>query len=47
LLNYIFLKLLVEELKLYPTVSKIITTFFVVGFSYVSQRNFSFKTEKK
>ncbi len=45
-LNYIFLKILVEEMKIYPTVSKIITTFFVVGFSYVSQRNFSFKSSE-
>lgn len=44
LLNYIFLKILVDQMKLYPTVSKVITTFFVVGFSYLFQRNFSFKS---
>ena len=47
LLNYIFLKLLVEQLHLYPTVSKIMITFIVVGFSYLAQKYFSFKTEKK
>jgi putative flippase GtrA len=45
-LNYFFLKLLVEHVHLYPTVSKIITTFFVIAFSYVSQRHFSFKSTK-
>jgi putative flippase GtrA len=44
LLNYAFLKLLVDQLHFYPTISKIITTFFVVGFSYLAQRHFSFKT---
>lgn len=46
LLNYVFLKILVEQFHIYPTVSKLITTFFVVAFSYVSQKNFSFKTAK-
>jgi putative flippase GtrA len=46
LLNYAFLKVLVERMHIYPTVSKIITTFFVVGFSYMSQKYFSFKTPK-
>jgi putative flippase GtrA len=46
LMNYFFLKLFVEYLHFYPTVAKIITTFLVVAFSYFSQRNFSFKTEK-
>ncbi len=43
LLNYVFLKVLVEKIGLFPTVAKVITTFFVVAFSYISQRNFSFK----
>ncbi|MFN6373941.1 MAG: GtrA family protein [Chitinophagia bacterium] len=46
LMNYAFLKILVEKLHIYPTVSKIITTFFVVGFSYLAQKHFSFKTPK-
>jgi putative flippase GtrA len=45
-LNYFFLKLLVEHFHLYPTVSKLITTFFVIAFSYISQRHFSFKSTK-
>lgn len=44
LLNYGFLKVLVDQLHIYPTVAKIITTFFVVAFSYLAQRHFSFKT---
>ena len=47
LLNYVFLKLFVEQLHFYPTVSKLIITFIVVGFSYLAQKYFSFKTEKK
>lgn len=43
LLNYVFLKLFVEVFGWYPTLSKIITTFFVVAFSYFSQKNFTFK----
>lgn len=46
-LNYIFLKLFVEQLHIYPTISKFITTFFVVGVSFVSQKYFSFKTSSK
>lgn len=47
LLNYVFLKILVDQLHLYPTVAKIITTFFVVCVSYVSQKYFSFKTSSE
>ncbi len=46
LLNYVFLKLFVEIFGWYPTPSKILTTFFVVAFSYVSQKNFTFKPAK-
>ena len=42
-LNYIFLKLFVERLEWYPTPSMIVTTAIVIVFSYLSQRNFSFK----
>lgn len=44
-LNYVFLKIFVEQLHIYPTVSKVIITFIVVGFSYLAQKYFSFKTE--
>lgn len=43
ILNYGFLKLFVEVFGWYPTISKIVTTFFVVAFSYVTQKNFTFK----
>lgn len=46
-LNYIFLKFFVEQLHIYPTVSKFLTTFFVVGVSFVSQKYFSFRTSSK
>lgn len=44
LLNYILLKLFVEYLFIWPTISKIITTVFVVAYSYFIQRYFTFKT---
>lgn len=43
LLNYFFLKLFVEQLGFYPTISKILTTVIVVSFSYLTQRFFTFK----
>ncbi|MFO7721848.1 MAG: GtrA family protein [Bacteroidales bacterium] len=44
LLNYVLLKFFVEQCRIYPTPSKIITTVVVVIYSYVMQRYFSFKT---
>ena len=46
-LNYIFLKLFVGSFGWYPTPAKIITTFIVVIFSYVSQTYFSFGIKRK
>jgi putative flippase GtrA len=43
LLNYIFLKFFVEVMGWWPLPSKIVTTFFVVAFSYISQKKFAFK----
>ena len=43
-LNYIFLKLFVDALEWNATLAKIVTTFFVVIFSYTSQKNFTFKS---
>ncbi|WP_439182211.1 GtrA family protein [Carboxylicivirga taeanensis] len=43
LLNYILLKVFVELLGIYPTMAKILTTIVVVGYSYVSQKYFTFK----
>lgn len=45
-LNIFFIKLLVEQYKIYPTLAKIITTVVVVTFSYFTQRHFSFKESK-
>lgn len=43
LLNYGFLKLFVETFGWWPLPAKIATTFFVVMFSYFSQKKFAFK----
>jgi putative flippase GtrA len=42
-LNYGFLKLFVDVFGWYPTPSKLITTVFVVAFSYLTQKNYTFK----
>ncbi|MGI8950210.1 MAG: GtrA family protein [Chitinophagaceae bacterium] len=42
-LNYFFLKLFVEKFGWYPTLSMMASTVIIVFFSYVSQRNFSFR----
>ncbi len=47
LLNYIFLKLFVEQLHIYPTIAKIITTAIVVTFSYLTQKHFTFRAERE
>jgi putative flippase GtrA len=44
-LNYIFIKLFVEQCHLYPTVSKILTTLIVVAFSFITQKKFTFKSD--
>lgn len=45
LLNYVFLKFFVEVFGWWPLPSKIATTFFVVAFSYFSQKKFAFRTQ--
>lgn len=45
-LNYMFLKIFIEQLHIHAIISKIITTVFVVTFSYLSQKHFTFKTKK-
>ena len=42
-LNYILLKVFVEQFHIYPVIAQVVTTFIVVVFSYIAQRNFSFK----
>ena len=44
LLNYAFLKILVEFGGFWPTLAKIITTVIVVIYSYFAQKLFTFKT---
>lgn len=44
-LNYMFLKIFIEQLHIYPTPAKIITTVIVVAFSYLSQKHFTFRTK--
>lgn len=45
-LNYILLNFFTLELKWWPLPSKLITTVVVVLFSYLTQRNFSFRATK-
>ena len=44
-LNYVFIKLFVEQFHIYPTIAKILTTVIVVSFSYLTQKQFTFKVE--
>jgi len=44
-LNYIFIKLFVEHFHIYPTIAKIFTTAIVVTFSYLTQKNYTFKAQ--
>lgn len=43
ILNYVFIKLFVEQFHIYPTVSKILTTIVVVSFSYITQKKYTFQ----
>lgn len=47
ILNYVLLKFFVDFCGLYPTPSKVITTVFLVIYSYYSQRYFTFQTAKR
>ena len=47
LLNYILLKILVENLFVHAVPAQLITVVVVVLFSYLAQRNFSFKAKEK
>ena len=44
-MNYVFIKLFVEQFGIFPTVAKMLTTVIVVSFSYLTQKNFTFKKE--
>ena len=47
ILNYAFLKTLVEYLGFYPTIARIFTTCIIVTFSFLSQKHFTFKERKE
>ena len=47
LLNYSFLKIMVEYMHFYPTVARIFATGIIVTFSYLSQKHFTFKERKE
>lgn len=44
-LNYMLLKIFVEYFHVYAVIAQIFTTCIVVVFSYLAQRNFSFKAD--
>ncbi|HUS00448.1 MAG TPA: GtrA family protein [Chitinophagaceae bacterium] len=46
-LNYAFLKTLVEYMHFYPTIARIFTTCIIVTFSFLSQKHFTFKERKE
>ncbi|HWR32135.1 MAG TPA: GtrA family protein [Chitinophagaceae bacterium] len=46
-LNYLLLKIFVEKFHIYPVIAQIFTTCIVVLFSYIAQRNFSFKATRE
>lgn len=45
-INYIGLKIFVEELHFYPTPSKMIITLITIILSYIGQKKFTFRTKK-
>lgn len=45
-LNYFVLRLLIEQLKLAPFVSQLMTTALVITASFLSQKHFSFRVKK-
>ena len=47
ILNYAFLKTLVEYMNFYPTIARIFTTCIIVTFSFLSQKHFTFRERKE
>lgn len=47
IINYFLLKLFVEVMHLEPFLSQVITTVIIVTFSYLTQKHFSFREQKK
>lgn len=46
-LNYAFLKVMVEYMNFYPTIARVFITCFIVTFSFLSQKHFTFKERKE
>lgn len=46
-LNYLLLMIAVERFHIYPTIAQLGTTVFVILFSYLAQRHFTFKRANK
>ena len=46
-LNYSIIKVMVEYMEFYPTVARTFATAFLITFSYLSQKHFTFKSRKE
>ncbi len=46
-LNYAFLKVMVEYMNFYPTIARVFTICIIVTFSFLSQKHFTFKERKE
>ncbi len=46
-LNYVFLKVMVEYMNFYPTIARVFTICIIVTFSFLSQKHFTFKERKE
>jgi putative flippase GtrA len=46
-LNYSILKIMVEYMQFYPTIARIFATGFLITFSYLSQKHFTFRSRKE
>lgn len=46
MLNYAFIKVMVEAFAFYPTIAKILTSLILAVFSYFSQKHFSFRVKE-
>jgi putative flippase GtrA len=46
-LNYSIIKVMVEYMEFYPTIARIFATGFIITFSYLSQKHFTFKSRKE
>jgi len=46
-LNYMFLKVMVEYMNIYPTVARVFSICIIITFSYLSQKHFTFRERKE